>query len=154
MSRPDETTHRLAETPIGDWATRAACAGHDEPDLWYGPSTAEAIAICGECPVRAECLADALTLPRYMDHGIHGGTTADTRAAIRRGQITAEQALAASDEHRPAAPTQWKDCGTYNAFHRHRYHGERPCEDCRRAAREYNREYHLRRKARREAVDA
>lgn len=34
-----------------------------------------------------------------------------------------------------------KPCGTLAAYHRHLYHGETPCGDCRRARREFVRRY-------------
>lgn len=60
------------------WQDRAACAG-ENPGPWdhdtVNGSTAYtvgfAVATCAECPVRAECLADA---ERNGDeHGIRGG---------------------------------------------------------------------------------
>lgn len=66
-----------------------ACHGEDT-DLFFPEGTqgrpaaspAAALAICGRCPVRAECLDWALTT--RQDHGILGGRTADERAAMRR----------------------------------------------------------------------
>ena len=58
MSKVMIPVYRAAEH---EWATRAACTAHD-PELFYpdGPSAraqiAAAKAVCGGCPVRAECL--------------------------------------------------------------------------------------------------
>lgn len=55
------------------WRERAACADSDDPDLWfYQPGSRErgnlsslreleAYLTCGTCPVRTNCLEDALT---------------------------------------------------------------------------------------------
>jgi WhiB family redox-sensing transcriptional regulator len=47
---------------------QAACAGHDDPDLWFpergeGDCEQEALRICGGCQVRSACLAYALPRP-------------------------------------------------------------------------------------------
>lgn len=64
------------------WMDQAACAAHDDPDLWF-PERAEddrereALRICAECPVRSACVAYVLSLP--MQPGIWGGTTENER---------------------------------------------------------------------------
>ena len=63
-----------------------------EPELFFpvsatGPATAQvaaAKAVCGGCPVRAECLRYAMQTAQ--DHGIWGGTTEEERRQARRGQ--------------------------------------------------------------------
>jgi WhiB family redox-sensing transcriptional regulator len=84
-----------------DWVSRAACGGSD-PDIWFGgiddmpPGHAlyaeacgpekrrveKARAYCRECPVIAECLDHALSLPEA--YGIWGGTTRRQRSGYRR----------------------------------------------------------------------
>ena len=72
----------------------AGCAGGGlDPDEWFPVSiesatarheAAAAIAVCGTCPVRAECLALSL---RHWDvgrHGIWGGLVPADRARLRR----------------------------------------------------------------------
>jgi WhiB family redox-sensing transcriptional regulator len=74
----------------GDWVDEAACRGTGEHDLWFpvsetGPAldeVAQAKAVCGGCPVRAECLDSALS--RGIDYGVWGGLTPDERRALRR----------------------------------------------------------------------
>jgi WhiB family redox-sensing transcriptional regulator len=64
----------------------AVCASVD-PDLFFpekGGPAARAIKMCSSCPVKAECLADALTLPVTEDFGVRGGTTAFERVRILR----------------------------------------------------------------------
>jgi WhiB family transcriptional regulator, redox-sensing transcriptional regulator len=74
---------------VADFRFRARCC--DDPELFYpigeGPAFAAQIAkakyICGTCPVRAMCLAEALSHREL--HGIWGGTTtAERRELMRR----------------------------------------------------------------------
>jgi WhiB family redox-sensing transcriptional regulator len=66
------------------WTARAACRGVDT-EIFF-PTTsdeeAEALAICAECPVRAQCLEYALR--GRESNGIWGGTTPEQRRRIRR----------------------------------------------------------------------
>jgi WhiB family redox-sensing transcriptional regulator len=70
------------------WGHRAACRGAD-PDIFFPFSTTEAAfvqieqarAICGRCPVAADCLDWALRMG--LDHGVWGGTTPEERRALR-----------------------------------------------------------------------
>lgn len=71
------------------YASRGRCASHPDPDLWFPdqpqgrPTTAKrkivaskamlAIAICDDCPIKAECLAEGMR-PENLEHGIWGGT--------------------------------------------------------------------------------
>lgn len=66
------------------WVDRAACAGMDT-ELFFparGESTAEAKAVCRGCPVRAECLDDAVE--RGEKFGIWGGASKRERDRLRR----------------------------------------------------------------------
>ena len=46
---------------ITDWTTRAACKGTDPDELFVqGAAQNRAKLLCRGCPVRTECLADAL----------------------------------------------------------------------------------------------
>ncbi|MEY9948334.1 WhiB family transcriptional regulator [Kitasatospora sp. GAS1066B] len=68
--------HNRMPDPV--WMTRAACAGHPEPDTFYPlprglRHIAEAKRVCAGCPVASECLTDALE--RGDRHGIRGGLT-------------------------------------------------------------------------------
>lgn len=97
------------------WYDRAACAGQDT-DLWFPrqPTGSHAVQTCRHCPVRAECLLEALQeegsgyAHRY---GIRGGLTAGQRRhlpALPPSQPTALAALrtllAALDEQTPDQP--------------------------------------------------
>jgi WhiB family redox-sensing transcriptional regulator len=70
---------------IPDWHKDAACRGHRIPDLWFpepgdpltGIRTARALWICSRCPVREECLDEAVK--KNEKHGIRGGKTTRQR---------------------------------------------------------------------------
>lgn len=66
-----------------DWREQASCARVD-PDLWF-PNATEynpvPYLICGACPVRQECLQDAIdTGDVYF--GIRGGLSPNRRKAL------------------------------------------------------------------------
>jgi len=71
-----------------DWRQLAACRGED-PELFFpvasdGPAfqaqVMAAKAVCRRCPVRGNCLSEAL---RGMPHGIAGGLTEQERRGMR-----------------------------------------------------------------------
>ncbi|MET0916336.1 MAG: WhiB family transcriptional regulator [Jiangellaceae bacterium] len=68
---------------VTDWPSQAACrtAG---PDELFVPGAAQnrAKALCTGCPVRTECLADALD--NRTEFGIWGGMTERERRALLR----------------------------------------------------------------------
>jgi WhiB family redox-sensing transcriptional regulator len=67
------------------WAARAACGfGKVAPDALFveGAAQRDARAVCTGCPVRLECLADALD--GRMDFGVWGGMTERERRALLR----------------------------------------------------------------------
>lgn len=78
-----------------DWRKRAACRD-DDPDLfapasYNGPGARqaeEAKAICKDCKVVAECLADAIA--QEDDTTVRGGMTPDERRALRRSGLRPE----------------------------------------------------------------
>lgn len=72
---------------VPEWHRQAECAGEPIETFFIprGGSTKRAYELCGRCPVRAECLADALADPE-LDHGIRGGYSADARKAKRRAE--------------------------------------------------------------------
>ena len=77
-----------------DWAARAACLRLD-PDALFVEGVAQnwAKAICIGCPVRTECLADALD--NRIEFGVWGGMTERERRALlrRRPEVTSWSAL-------------------------------------------------------------
>lgn len=77
-----------------DWTTRAACRGTDPDALFVqGAAQNRAKAVCLGCPVRAECLADALD--NRVEFGVWGGLTERERRALlrRRPNVTSWQRL-------------------------------------------------------------
>ena len=79
-----ETLHSILTTP--KWVQRAACASY-HPELWWSDdpnanASTLALAVCGACAVRSECLEHALTVPEQ--EGIWGGLTAKERRRMSR----------------------------------------------------------------------
>ena len=67
-----------------DWRIMAACRGMN-PDLFYPEAYNNgraAKAVCGECPVRVECLAESLA--NGEKHGIWGGSSEKERRRMGR----------------------------------------------------------------------
>jgi WhiB family redox-sensing transcriptional regulator len=66
------------------WIERAACADLQTARFFpsEGESSAEAIAVCEQCPVSSDCLAYALK-HRIID-GVWGGTDGGTRRRMLR----------------------------------------------------------------------
>jgi WhiB family transcriptional regulator, redox-sensing transcriptional regulator len=69
------------------WRDLAACRDVD-PETFFPIGTTDALgqlrearAICGRCPVAADCLDWALRVGQ--DHGVWGGTTPEERRALR-----------------------------------------------------------------------
>ena len=68
---------------ITDWTSRAACRGADPDALFVqGAAQNRAKLICRGCPVRTECLADALD--NRIEFGVWGGMTERERRALLR----------------------------------------------------------------------
>jgi WhiB family redox-sensing transcriptional regulator len=64
-----------------DWAARAVCTGSDPDALFVtGAAQRNAAKLCQACPVRLECLADALD--NQIEYGVWGGMTERQRRAV------------------------------------------------------------------------
>lgn len=77
-----------------DWTAGAACRGSDPDALFVqGAAQNRAKAVCFGCPVRAECLADALD--NRVEFGVWGGLTERERRALlrRRPNVTSWKRL-------------------------------------------------------------
>jgi WhiB family redox-sensing transcriptional regulator len=91
------------------WRERAACRGMDPAEairIFFpsrGERQAEAMDYCDRCPVRQECLDDALATPGFYDFGVWGGTSEQQRRRLRARQ--AQRTL-------PARTCALDDCGT------------------------------------------
>jgi WhiB family redox-sensing transcriptional regulator len=84
----------LATMWITDWTARAACKGTDPDELFVqGAAQNRAKLICRGCPVRTECLADALD--NRIEFGVWGGMTERERRALlrRRPDVTSWREL-------------------------------------------------------------
>lgn len=81
-------SHEFAEVPAPDtspWFMRGLCRDGDPDELFVDGMKAqkEARTLCFECPVRVECLADALN--NRVDWGVWGGMTQwERRDLLRR----------------------------------------------------------------------
>ena len=82
-----------------DWRARAACLGHDPETFFPQPADRdgedEAIAICWTCPVRRDCLIDAMTAEE--------GRQASTRWGIWGGYTPVERVMLAANQRRKEA---------------------------------------------------
>ncbi len=70
-----------------DWSAHAACRETDPDELFVqGAAQNRAKAVCHGCPVRTECLADALD--SRVEFGVWGGMTERERRALLRRRPT------------------------------------------------------------------
>lgn len=79
---------------IDDWPAHSACRGVDPDELFVqGAAQNRAKLVCGACPVRSECLADALD--NGIEFGVWGGMTERERRALlrRRPDVKSWQGL-------------------------------------------------------------
>ncbi|MCW2598615.1 MAG: transcription factor WhiB [Frankiales bacterium] len=79
---------------VHDWTTLAACHAADPDQLFVtGAAQNRAKAVCMGCPVRTECLADALD--SGAEFGVWGGMTERERRALlrRRPDVTSWKQL-------------------------------------------------------------
>lgn len=69
---------------VNDWALRAACKGMKQSTFFDGRTVGDAKAACSGCPVRVDCLEEALTYDFGDDFGVWGGLDRGERDQIRR----------------------------------------------------------------------
>lgn len=108
------------------WMDEANCRGAD-PVLFDPDQTADtalARLLCGECPVRRECLSWALN---HAEVGVWGGTDDNERKRLRR-----RLGIKVVRHELPIA------CGTPGGARTHQRRGEQPCRACRDAYRTHN----------------
>ena len=120
------------------WQDSAACIGADTAIFFpeSGDPVGSAKALCRACPVREQCLADALE--RGEVHGVWGGLSAKERRKYRR-----QHGLL----RKPGGQPQPINHGTNGGYHTHHRRGQQPCDACSQAHIRYQR-------ARREGGDA
>lgn len=133
-----------------DWFDHAACRGLNPnlmvPERGDNISVRTAKQICSTCPVLDECRDYGLAVHRQADlDGVFGGLTKIERLRIlrtenlpRRRQTPINRMNFRIDDH------LLRPCGTVSAYHRHLSRKERPCELCKKANAENQREYRLR----------
>ncbi len=89
------------------WAERGACREVD-PDSLFVPGAAQhrAKRVCASCPVRVDCLAEALD--NRMEFGIWGGMTERERRSLlrRRPDVVSWRPLLDATALRTAAAAQ------------------------------------------------
>ena len=73
---------------VEDWAASAACRSVQPDELFVrGAEQNRAKLVCQGCPVRTECLAEALD--NQIEWGVWGGMTErERRALLRRRSVT------------------------------------------------------------------
>jgi len=105
------------------WRHLGACYGKDT-NYWFpeqtganNPATQRALALCGTCPVVAQCLKHAIDEPEL--HGIWGGTTEQERRGMRRHS------------------TRQIHHGTNAGYQQHAQWGVPQCEPCKTAHAKY-----------------
>lgn len=103
------TTPEAWVTWVADWPAQAACRDSDPDSLFVqGAAQNRAKTICGGCPVRTECLADALD--NRIEFGVWGGMTERERRALlrRRPDVVSWQRLleSAREDYGHAVPLQ------------------------------------------------
>jgi len=86
---------------VEQWALQGACVDA-EPDALFVRGAAQQLAkgVCTNCPVIAECLADALD--NHTEFGVWGGMTERERRALlrRRPEVASWHALFKADRMR------------------------------------------------------
>jgi WhiB family transcriptional regulator, redox-sensing transcriptional regulator len=85
-----------------DWAAKAQCQASRPDELFVrGAAQNKAKQLCGGCPVRTECLAEALD--HQIEWGVWGGMTERERRAIlrKRPNVTSWRSIleTAQSEH-------------------------------------------------------
>lgn len=78
------TSRQPTTEATGDWALRGRCRTNADPDAMFvqGAEQNDAKRICHDCPVRVDCLADALD--NRIEHGVWGGLTERERRSLLR----------------------------------------------------------------------
>ncbi|MFT4289054.1 WhiB family transcriptional regulator [Nocardioides sp.] len=73
---------------VDDWAPRAACRT-EQPDMLFvrGAEQNKVKQVCAACPVKTECLAEALD--NQIEWGVWGGMTERERRALLRRKPSA-----------------------------------------------------------------
>ena len=107
------------------WTENAACRGMSQ-DVFYpedGSRYPVARRVCADCPVRQQCLNEALEMETYhARYGMFGGMSPNERDDEHRRRKAAGTLV-----RRRAAFAQ---CGTPAGYLRHLRRKETPCDSC------------------------
>ena len=92
-----------------DWSSKARCKKAVPDELFVrGAAQNQAKHVCGSCPVKSECLAEALD--EHVEWGVWGGMTERERRALlnRRPHVTSWRRLleTAMDAHTASVEAQ------------------------------------------------
>jgi hypothetical protein len=81
--------------PAPDWHKEARCSAHPDPEMWWYEwktwkdeaelqvlRLTEALTLCDECPVKAQCLAQGLEDENIEHKGIWGGMFMSERVRL------------------------------------------------------------------------
>jgi hypothetical protein len=103
---------------IRDWHDEALCGRHPDPDIWHYENSMfqdeqqlqvlrsiQAIEVCHECPVRAQCLEQGMEDENIVYNGgsgsIWGGLLNSERYTIKTGRVGSRR-LQSEERHRTA----------------------------------------------------
>ncbi|MFE3169298.1 WhiB family transcriptional regulator [Streptomyces sp. NPDC059224] len=114
------------------WALRAACRGIDLEAFFTESRTGmeQAKRFCAVCPVRRDCLAEALQAEdQSARYGVFGGFSAAERTDMVRRQRRATPKAAPV----PKQPRQPAKCGTRPGYQKHIRERTEICGPCRQA---------------------
>lgn len=81
---------------LSSWRRHAACIGSGLAFVDADDNPAACLALCRQCPVRAECAAVVMCFPRHV--GVMGGTTAAQRTWLRQHPTKAHQVFTECNE--------------------------------------------------------
>ena len=86
-----------------DWTLFAKCRGMGDALFPEDGDQRRAAQVCNDCPVRTDCLAEALD--HRIEYGIWGGTTERERRALlrRRPYVSSWKAVLTADQPRELA---------------------------------------------------
>ena len=80
----------MPSTQSNDWTLRAKCRGTADVMFAVGADQKRARLLCGGCPVRSECLTEALD--NKIEWGVWGGLTErERRVLLRRRSETSSR---------------------------------------------------------------
>lgn len=114
--------HLPATADTGDWRTLGACRApgiHPDDMFAVGGGVAAAKRICHTCPVKPQCLDDALDAGTDLD-GVWGGTDRADRRRILAGQPQTPRRASCTTDTRQTACELWTQ-------QRHHYAADGAC---------------------------